>query len=161
MQELVDGKAEEAQLFDSFPFHHSARTIEHDLKIAGLQKHATDGKVDFHSLRTTSVTIGLASDADPRTIQQLARHKSLTMTDAYARAIPERVERAVEDLGEAIQKSKASSAVVKSLTCGEMKKAAGAESLQQQPLNSVESGGNESRNEAGLLPRTKQAGVLA
>ena len=111
------------------------------MKIAGLRKHASDGKVDFHSLRTTSVTLGLASGADPRTIQQLARHKSLTMTDAYARAIPERVERAVENLGEAIQKSKASSAVVKSLTCGEMKKAAGAESLQQQPLNSSEDGG--------------------
>ena len=121
-------------------------------KLQGYGEQVMRSRVRSHGRRTPAGSAGMEtgesrhlatafSETVAWTIQQLARHKSLTMTDAYARAIPERVERAVEDLGEAIQKSKASSAVVKSLTCGEMKKAAGAESLQQQPLNSSEDGG--------------------
>jgi len=82
--ELVDllksylGDRSTGKLFRAVP---RIRTFDQDLKRAGIQKrNEQDQTLDFHSLRTSFVTWLLASGANPRAVQELARHSDLKLT---------------------------------------------------------------------------------
>jgi hypothetical protein len=65
-------------LFKSVP---RLRTFDQDLKRSGIAKrNDRDLTVDFHSLRKSFVSWLLASGANPRAVQELARHSDLKLT---------------------------------------------------------------------------------
>jgi integrase len=60
--------------------HHTAEMLRHDLEAAGVPCETPEGVVDFHALRTASITNLVASGASVKTCQTLARHRSPTLT---------------------------------------------------------------------------------
>ena len=93
----------EEPLFKVCDPHHAARRLYEDLTKAGIDKSNFHGKVDFHSLRVSSITLGIELGFDAKTARTLARHKTVDMTmNVYARVNPERVRGAVEKLGQAV-----------------------------------------------------------
>ena len=81
-----------------FPeFHKSNTTIEATLRewyeAANLQKHVT-----FHVARHTFATLALNSDVDLYTVSKLLGHKSVQVTQVYAKIIDKRKQEAVNRL---------------------------------------------------------------
>jgi integrase/recombinase XerC/integrase/recombinase XerD len=71
------------------------RKLKSCCRAAGIVK---DG-VDLHSLRVTFVTHLVRAGVDIKTVQRLARHKTVAMTlDVYARSFPQDQRQAVERL---------------------------------------------------------------
>jgi len=57
---------------------------------AGIPYETADGVVDFHSLRATYITLLVASGVDPKRVQALARHSTITLTmDRYCKTTSE------------------------------------------------------------------------
>jgi integrase len=84
----------------SFTRHHAARRLALDLAAAGIERHTGAGKVDFHSLRVTYVTLLCESSANVREVQALARHASPALTmGTYARVRDAGLRAAVERIG--------------------------------------------------------------
>lgn len=82
------------------------KVLSVDLEAAGIPKWAPAGKVDFHSLRVTYVTLLCESGANIKEVQQLARHATPTLTMAvYARAREDGLAGAVERLATTFSKS--------------------------------------------------------
>ena len=72
------GDRKKGKLFKSVP---RLRTFDQDLKRSGIAKrNDRDLTVDFHSLRKSFVSWLLASGANPRAVQELARHSDLKLT---------------------------------------------------------------------------------
>jgi len=104
---------------------HQTRWFYLDLDAAGIPRMTFHGKLDFHSLRTTAVT-HLLGITDVKTTMAIARHGSPNLTlNTYGRSRDDRVTAAVDALGELIE----GESNTKSIQTAEMKKAAGAESL--------------------------------
>ncbi|MFH1740578.1 MAG: site-specific integrase [bacterium] len=77
--------------------------LEKDLANAGIAKHTAEGKVDFHSLRTTFVSLIVEAGASAKEAQTLARHSTVDLTmNVYARAREERLAEVAERLGETV-----------------------------------------------------------
>jgi len=99
----AEGRALEEGLFPNFNPSHAGRRFELDRQRAGIPKRTFGGKVDFHSLRTTHVNLGIELGFDVKTAQTLARHENPRLTmNVYARANADRLRAAVEALGAAI-----------------------------------------------------------
>ncbi len=65
---------------------HTYRILDKDLETAGIKKYALGGKIDFHSLRTTFVTLTIEAGANVKEAQTLARHSTPNLTmNVYAR----------------------------------------------------------------------------
>ena len=80
---------------------HTARSLNIDLKAAGIEKSTPEGKIDFHALRTTfsgSIAAPCALDAGPQTVREgsfRAPHEAvervaaaLGLTYFYAKTTP-------------------------------------------------------------------------
>jgi len=82
---------------------HMDRSFNRDLEKAKISKHTPAGRLDFHSLRVAYTTLLFESGTDLKTAQTLARHSTASLTlDTYARTRPERVFRAVDQVGEKV-----------------------------------------------------------
>lgn len=87
-----------------FVRRHGERALDGDLEKAGIPKHTAEGKIDFHSLRTSYATM-LFSEvrADAKTVQDLMRHQDPTLTmNTYARPREDRKAEAVEALAQVL-----------------------------------------------------------
>ena len=82
------------------PLHHeTAKMIRRDLEAAGIAYETEDGFADFHSLRASYVSALVASGADIKTVQTLARHKKpVTTLNHYAKSNPEDIHGTVRSL---------------------------------------------------------------
>jgi integrase len=69
------------------------KSSESTKKLAGL-----GGDVVFHSLRHTYISRLVMAGVDIRTVQELAGHRTITMTMRYAHLAPEHKKRAVAKL---------------------------------------------------------------
>ncbi len=66
--------------------------MDKDLKLAGVPKITSQGKVDFHASRVAFITYVLESGATVKEAQVLARHSNADLTmNTYARANDERL----------------------------------------------------------------------
>jgi integrase len=83
---------------------HTARDLKIDLKAAGVQiAKPGEGKVDFHSLRVTYVTLIVEAGANAKESQVLARHATPELTmNVYARARDESLAALAEKVGKSV-----------------------------------------------------------
>lgn len=84
---------------------HTARTLDLDLAAAGIPKETDEGKLDFHALRTTFITLAIESpDTNVKEVQTLARHSSVQITfNHYARVRSDRLTKVVSNIGDQIR----------------------------------------------------------
>ena len=79
---------------------HTARLIKELAAKAWVPICTTEGKIDFHALRTTYID-HLVPITDPKSTQTLARHEGIKTTmDVYARAHDDRLRAAVDSLAQ-------------------------------------------------------------
>ncbi len=65
----------------------TAKMLQKDLATAGIPHKTADGVLDFHALRHSYVTHLVMSGVNPKIVQALARHSTITLTmDRYAHA---------------------------------------------------------------------------
>lgn len=76
--------------------------IRRHLNAAGIEQINREGKIDFHALRNTYVTLVSESGATWKESVDLARHQSPEMTDHYARARDDRLRGVVDGVGRAV-----------------------------------------------------------
>jgi len=82
---------------------HPARELDKDLKAAGIPKHTAEGKVAFHALRTSFVTLAYEAGATHKEAQELPRHSTLELTaNTYGRARNERLAKVTEMVAERV-----------------------------------------------------------
>jgi len=80
---------------------HPARELDKDLKTAKIPKHTKEGKVAFHALRTSFVTLTYEAGANHKEAQQLARYSTPTLTaNTYGRARNERLAQVAEKVAD-------------------------------------------------------------
>ena len=85
---------------------HTARMLDIDLEKANIPKLTDEGKIDFHALRTTFVTLTIESGATPVEAQSLARHSTINLTmNTYARARNERLSEITQTIATTISRS--------------------------------------------------------
>lgn len=78
----------------------TAKMLRHDLAAAGIPFKTSDGVVDFHALRATYITLLVQSGVDPKRVQTLARHSTITLTmDKYCKTRAEDIRDALEKGG--------------------------------------------------------------
>jgi len=94
-----EGKASGAKLL--WVPNNIDRTFKQDLERAGIPRTIEGlGKVDFHALRVTYVTLLDMNGASAKSSMDLARHSTATLTmQVYARASQERLRGVVEQVG--------------------------------------------------------------
>ncbi len=69
-----------------------SRELGKDLKTAGIPKHTSEGKVDFHACRVAYITFVIESGANIKEAQVLARHKTPDLTmNVYGRVRQDRL----------------------------------------------------------------------
>jgi len=101
LQEAYDGMPKNQPLLQ-VPSHPS-RSLDIDLEVAGIRKWTDEGKVDFHSLRTTYTTLVVDSGANVKEAQSLLRHSTPELTmNVYARARSERLGEIADKVGECL-----------------------------------------------------------
>lgn len=62
----------------------TAEMLQEDLKAAGVECETKAGVIDFHALRHSYITHLVARGVNPKTVQMLARHSTITLTlDRY------------------------------------------------------------------------------
>lgn len=99
MVKSADGKPSSAKLL--WVPDNIDRTFKQDLERAGIPRTIEGlGKVDFHALRVTYVSLLDLNGASAKTSMELARHSTPTLTmQVYARASQERLRVVVEQVG--------------------------------------------------------------
>ena len=81
----------------------TARDLEKDLHAAGIPKHTSEGKVDFHACRVAYINFVIESGVSIKEAQALARHKTPQMTlDVYGRVRGEQLALTVEHIGRTV-----------------------------------------------------------
>jgi len=86
-----------------FVAHDPAHQLDQDLVASGIPKVTEAGKLDFHALRTTFVSMLFESGASAKETQALARHSTADLTmNVYARTRDERLMQVVERLAEMV-----------------------------------------------------------
>jgi integrase len=84
----------------------AAGVIQRDYKAAGIALMTDDGKATWHSLRKCFVNAVIRAGADVKTVMELARHSSATMSmDIYAKAQPAILRQAAEAAENQIRKA--------------------------------------------------------
>jgi hypothetical protein len=83
---------------------HTARELDRDLVAAKIPKSTPEGKLDFHALRNSFITIVLEDvGGTPAQAQELARHATLEMTmGIYARARQSQLRNVVDAAGDLV-----------------------------------------------------------
>jgi integrase len=82
---------------------HPARELDRVLKAAGIPKHTDEGKVAFHGLRTSFVTLAYEAGATHKEAQELARHATPGLTaNRYARTRNERLAGITDRIAETV-----------------------------------------------------------
>ena len=132
LAQACQGLSPETPLLSFEPVH-AARLLGADLDTAKIDRSTFHGKVDFHALRVTHVTMGIELGFDAKTAQELARHKSMGMTSHYAKANPDRLRKAVDELGRAVSEAEKTHNSRKEVKRAVLAKAAGAENLTEAP----------------------------
>ncbi len=85
---------------------HPGRELDIDLRRAGIPKWTDEGKVDFHSLRTTYCTLLMDSHANTKEAMTLMRHSTPDLTlQTYARTRPERLHALADVVGRVLDGS--------------------------------------------------------
>lgn len=74
------GKRMADSLYEGISQSQSAKTLQRDLKRAGIPYETADGRIDFHSLRVTFLTWVNELGEDVKTVQELGRHADPRMT---------------------------------------------------------------------------------
>ncbi len=73
-----------------------SKDLERDMEHAGIPKKTAAGKLDFHAMRTSFVSLTIEAGATAKEAQQLARHSDPRITmNVYARATDERLSQVV------------------------------------------------------------------
>ncbi len=102
---------------------HPARSLDMDLKEAGIPKWTDEGKVDFHSLRNAFTTLVIDSGANVKEAQSLLRHSTPELTmNVYARARSGRLGELADRVGERLGYGSECKIYVKSPKPGERAK---------------------------------------
>ena len=71
--------------------------VRRDLERAGIPYKTAEGYADAHSLRHTYITELIRSGANPKVVQELARHSTITLTlDRYSHATEAELRKAIE-----------------------------------------------------------------
>ena len=74
-----------------------------DLEAAGIPKETKEGKLDFHGLRVSFVTLAVEVGANIREAQTLARHSTPESTaNVYAKTRDARLAELAESIGERV-----------------------------------------------------------
>jgi len=82
---------------------HAARELDKDLQAANIPKATKDGKVAFHALRTSFVTLTYEAGATHKEAQALARHSTPQLTaNTYGRTRDERLANITEKVAETV-----------------------------------------------------------
>ena len=82
---------------------HPARELDKHLKAAGIPKLTTEGKLAFHALRTSFVTLTYEAGATHKEAQELARHATPGLTaNTYARTRNERLAGITEKVADTV-----------------------------------------------------------
>jgi integrase len=77
--------------------NYAAAVLADDLEACGIEPANEDGVVDFHALRATYITLLFESGADPKEVQKLARHSTITLTlDKYVKKTAQSLRTALE-----------------------------------------------------------------
>ena len=80
---------------------HPDRYLKRDIEAAGISPTNPRGKVDFHSLRVTFITLAEQAGAGAKELQVLARHSDPSLTlRRYAKVWEPRLKQIVEAVGE-------------------------------------------------------------
>ncbi len=79
----------------------TADMLKADLEAAGIPYTTAAGTADFHALRHSYISGLIAAGVDPRTVQELARHSTITLTiDRYSHTDEDRKRKALEGGGD-------------------------------------------------------------
>ena len=82
---------------------HTARSVDQDLKSAGIPKQGPGGKIDFHAIRKAYINLVIESGVTVKEAQALARHASPELTmNVYGHAREDRLADAVERVAEVV-----------------------------------------------------------
>ena len=82
---------------------HTARSVDQDLKSAGIPKQGPGGKIDFHAIRKAFINLVIESGVTVKEAQTLARHASPELTmNVYGHAREDRLADAVERVAEIV-----------------------------------------------------------
>jgi len=83
---------------------HPARDLDNILKVAGIPKQTAEGKVAFHGLRTSFVTMACESGATHEEAQELTRHSTPGLAaNRYVRTRNERLAGITERIADAVR----------------------------------------------------------
>lgn len=99
----AQGKTPEAILLPAILVADYLRNLYRDLKVAGITQRTFRGKVDFHALRVTYCNLVSDVGMDPKTTQELMRHKTPDQTmRIYAKRHDERLRTTTDALGQVL-----------------------------------------------------------
>ena len=94
---------------------HPTHQLNRHLEDAGIPKHTKKGKIDFHSLRVTYITLILESGASIQYAQNLARHSDPKLTfNVYGKTNDEQIRTLTEATGSIILAQRENKKVVNS-----------------------------------------------
>ncbi len=128
LAEHAEGRVRKEPLFDLPKYTKVNARFHAALKTAGISTWSPLGRVDFHALRATFVTLLVESGANIREVQSLARHSTPTLTMArYAKTRQESLRAVAERVGAVISGPASHT--------GAKRKAAGAEGLDVSALS--------------------------
>ena len=97
---------------------HTARSVDQDLKSAGIPKQGPGGKIDFHAIRKAYINLVIESGVTVKEAQTLARHASPELTmNVYGHARQDRLADAVERGRGCFAREKSTSGVPASSRC--------------------------------------------
>ncbi len=82
---------------------HPARELDKYLKAAGIEKHTIEGKIAFHALRTSFVTLAFEAGASHLEAQRPARRRTLELTaNTYGRVRDGRLAEVAERIADRV-----------------------------------------------------------
>ncbi len=82
---------------------HPARELDKDLKKARIPKRTEKGKITFHALRTSFVSLTYEAGASHKEAQELTRHTDPTLTaNTYGRVRDESLAKVVETIADRV-----------------------------------------------------------
>ena len=126
---------------------HTARSVDQDLKSAGIPKQGPGGKIDFHAIRKAYINLVIESGVTVKEAQALARHASPELTmNVYGHAREDRLADAVERVAEVVLP-------VKRVPV-EYQQAVGAETKIATPLKTEDCDNKKWRRRRESNPRT-------
>jgi integrase len=82
---------------------HILRRFDKDLERVGIPKETSEGRLDFHALRASFITLGAEAGANVKELQTMARHADPRLTfGVYAKKRDARLAELAEKIGESV-----------------------------------------------------------